>query len=136
MAFTAISDILKYKEENNCKFWEAIVQQEAKDSLVDEKTVIDKMTKMYHNMNPFFEVEFGIGENENNDYEGVKYKNLYGTHVSGPILVRNPELLKMLVDTICKQNKIKTKDVSYKNEEEGYNLVLSELKNRKQKEQK
>lgn len=42
----------------------------------------------------------------------------------------------MLVDTICKQNKIKTKDVSYKNEEEGYNLVLSELKNRKQKEQK
>ena len=87
-------------------------------------------------MNPFFEVEFGIGENENNDYEGVKYKNLYGTHVSGPILVRNPELLKMLVDTICKQNKIKTKDVSYKNEEEGYNLVLSELKNRKQKEQK
>lgn len=50
MAFTGISDILKYKEENNCKFWEAIVQQEAKDSLVDEKTVIDKMTKMYHVM--------------------------------------------------------------------------------------
>ena len=97
---------------------------------------VNKMTKMYHNMNPFFEVELGIGENENNDYEGIKYKNLYGTHVSGPILVRNPELLKMLVDTICKQNKIKTKDVSYKNEEEGYNLVLSELKNRKQKEQK
>ena len=46
MAFTAISDILKYKEENNCKFWEAIVQQEAKDSLVDEKTVIDKMTSI------------------------------------------------------------------------------------------
>lgn len=50
MTFTAISDILKYKEENNCKFWEAIVQQEAKDSLVDEKTVMDKMTKMYHVM--------------------------------------------------------------------------------------
>lgn len=50
MAFAAVSDILKYKEENNCKFWEAIVQQEAKDSLVDEKTVIDKMTKMYHVM--------------------------------------------------------------------------------------
>lgn len=50
MAFTAVSDILKYKEENNCKFWEAIVQQEAKDALVDEKAVIDKMTKMYHVM--------------------------------------------------------------------------------------
>ena len=97
---------------------------------------VNKMTKMYHNMNPFFEVEFGIGENENNDYEGIKYKNLYGTHVSGPILVRNPELLKMLVDTICKQNKIKTKEISYQNEEEGYKLVLSELKKREEQNAK
>lgn len=97
---------------------------------------VNKMTKMYHNMNPFFEVEFGIGENENNDYEGVKYKNLYGTHISGPILVRNPELLKMLVDTICKQNKIKTKEISYQNEEEGYKLVLSELKKREEQNAK
>ena len=47
-------------------------------------------------MNPFFKVELGIGENENNDYEGVKYKNFYGTHVSGPILARNPELLEKM----------------------------------------
>lgn len=73
MALQQISDILKYKEENNCKFWEAIVQQEAKDSLVDEKTVIDKMTKMYHVMkeadasydgalmsNSGFQVEMGL----------------------------------------------------------------------------
>lgn len=97
---------------------------------------VNKMTKMYHNMNPFFEVEFGIGENENNDYEGVKYKNLYGTHVSGPILVRNPEFLKLIVDTICKQNKIKTKDIKYENEEEGYDLVLSELRKRKEQNAK
>ena len=51
-------------------------------------------SKMYHNMNPFFKVKFGIGENENNDYEGVKYKNFFGTHISGPVLVRNPEFLQ------------------------------------------
>jgi len=63
----------------------------------------------------------------------VKYKNLYGTHISGPILVRNPELLKLLVRIICeKRNKnFKCKEIDYKNEEGGYNLVLEELEKRK-----
>ena len=95
---------------------------------------VNKCTKIYHNNNPFFEVDFGIGENENNDYEGIKYKNLYGTHVSGPILVRNPEFLKHIVETICKnRNKnFKCKEIAYKNENEGYELVLKELENRKE----
>lgn len=111
-----------------------------KSKILNKKIVgfINKASKIYHNMNPFFEVEFGIGENENNDYEGIKYKNVYGTHISGPILVRNPEFLKIIVETICKnKNKnFKVKEVEYKNEEEGYKLVLQELENRKAKEQK
>lgn len=93
---------------------------------------VNKMTKIYHNMNPLFEVEFGIGENENNDYEGIKYKNLYGTHVSGPILVRNPEILNEFVKIISQKQKIKYKNIDYKNEDEGYNLVLKELEKRKE----
>lgn len=103
-----------------------------------EKVVgfVNKATSMYHNMNPLFEVNFGIGENENNDYEGIKYKNLYGTHISGPLLVRNPEILNVLVETICKnkRNNFKMKELEYKNEKEGYELVLSELENRKMNE--
>lgn len=95
---------------------------------------VNKMTKIYHNMNPLFEVEFGIGENENNDYEGIKYKNLYGTHVSGPILVRNPEILNEFVKIISQKQKIKYKNIDYKNEDEGYNLVLKELEKRKEQE--
>ncbi len=108
-----------------------------KSKILNNKVVgfVNKMTKMYHNMNPFFEVYYGIGENENNDYEGVKYKNLYGTHISGPILVRNPEFLKMIVEKICNKKKIKYKEITYQNEELGYKLVLSELENRKAKEQ-
>ena len=95
---------------------------------------VNKCTKIYHNNNPFFEVDFGIGENENNDYEGIKYKNLFGTHVSGPILVRNPELLKIIVETICKNrnSNFKCKEIEYTNEKEGYELVLKELQNRKE----
>lgn len=111
-----------------------------KSKIFNKKIVgfINKASKIYHNMNPFFEVEFGIGENENNDYEGVKYKNLYGTHVSGPILVRNPEFLKYIVEVIGKNKRsnFKYNEIEYKNEEEGYKLVLRELEDRKLKEQR
>lgn len=94
---------------------------------------VNKMTEMYHNMSPLFEVEFGVGENKRNDFEGVKYLNFYGTHVSGPILARNPEFLKTLVTDICKNvdKKFKYKEVAYPYEEAGYELVLNELYKRK-----
>ena len=54
---------------------------------------------------------------ENNEYPlhnedanlGVKYKSFYGTYVIGPILVRNPELLKEIVSNV-----IKSKDENFK----------------------
>ncbi len=93
---------------------------------------VNKGTRIYHNMNPLFKVVFGIGENERNDYEGVKYKNFYGTHISGPILARNPELLEKLVLDFCKENirGFKPKKVKYENEQKGYELVLAELTKR------
>ena len=99
---------------------------------------VNKMTKMYHNMLPLFEVEFGIGENERNDYEGVQYVNLYGTHISGPILARNPNFLKHLVIQICKKadKKFEYKEIEYPYETAGYNLVLDELEKRANLEKK
>ena len=93
---------------------------------------VNKSTKIYHNMNPFFKVKFGLGENEKKDYEGVKYKNFYGTHISGPILARNPEFLQSLVIGLCKDlsRDFKPKKIVYENEEKGYKLVLEELTKR------
>jgi len=48
---------------------------------------------------PFF-VEPGEGANYKAHAEGIKYKNLLGTYVTGPILVRNPPLLKYFADII------------------------------------
>lgn len=107
---------------------------------LQEKVVgfINKMSNVTHNQNPLFEVEFGVGENENNDFEGIKYKNVYGTYVSGPILVRNPGFLNHIIMEICK-NKDKSFDKQlpkHENEEEGYKLVLEELTKRKLETQK
>ncbi len=106
-----------------------------KSKYLEKKVVgfINKQTYMYHNMNPLFSVEFGVGENENNDYEGVKYKNFFGTHVTGPILIKNPELLQHFVEIIChNRNKdFKMKEIAYPNEIEGYELTLDELEKRR-----
>lgn len=101
----------------------------------DEKVVgfVNKMGVVVYNINPLFNVEFGVGANENNDYEGVKYKNFYGTYLLGPMFVRNPYLLKKLVVDICKSKNEKFiyRVKKYRNEEEGYRLVLDELEKRK-----
>ncbi len=50
MAFSAIADIERYMKEHSCHFYEAVLNEEARDSLSDEKTVFDKMTSMYRVM--------------------------------------------------------------------------------------
>ncbi len=93
---------------------------------------VNKMSNIVHNLNPFFQVEFGVGENVENKQEGVRYNSFYGTYVSGPILVRNPELLNYIVKEICmqKDKDFVVKEIAHDNEEKGYELVLKELKNR------
>ena len=80
-----------------------------------------------------FEVKFGIGENDDNKFEGAYKNNLYATYVIGPILVRNPHVLKYIVEKMIseKDKDFVIKNLEYKNEDEGYKLVLSELKQRK-----
>lgn len=54
-----------------------------------------------------FDVIKGFGSNQNSNKEGIIYKNFLGTYTIGPILVRNPELLKYIIKNII--NKIEPK---------------------------
>lgn len=68
-------------------------------------------TVIKDNNNPMFEVIKGIGSCPNALVEGIKYNNFYGTYVIGPILIRNPELLKYIVKEIILQ---RNKDFKFK----------------------
>ena len=49
------------------------------------------------NMEPLFEMEYGINSFSKENFEGVKYKNLIATTLLGPLLILNPEFsLKIL----------------------------------------
>lgn len=50
--------------------------------------------------NNFFEVIKGVGNCKNSNFEGYNEFNFYGTYLIGPLLIRNPYLLKYMVKKI------------------------------------
>lgn len=59
--------------------------------------------------NNLFEVIKGTGSYPKSKFEGLHYKNFYGTYLIGPLLVRNPYLLEHICNKV-----IKEKDENYK----------------------
>ncbi len=94
---------------------------------------INKMSRIYDIEHHLFNVEFGIGDNEQKDFEGIRYKNFFGTSVIGPILVRNPHLLTYLIKLLCtnKDSGFNYSEVNYKYEQKAYETTLHELLIRK-----
>jgi len=50
-----------------------------------------------------FKVELGPGANDSSKSEGIRYRNLLGTYLTGPVLVRNPPLLRYFADILISQ---------------------------------
>lgn len=91
---------------------------------------INTMSNVSNNENTLFKYEYNTA---NLVDDGIIYKNVIGTHLIGPLLIRNPEILKYLIEKICtkKDENFKLKEIEYTEEKEGYELVLNELENRK-----
>ena len=71
------------------------------------------------NDNHLFKVIKGTGDYPKSNYEGYKYKNFYGTHLIGPLLVRNPKLLEYICNNLIKEKnknfKIKKGNENFEN---------------------
>jgi len=65
--------------------------------------------------------------------EGIRYKNLLGTYMTGPVLVRNPPLLGYLADTIAGEVADEAKqrdDKFFEFQQKAYESTLAVLKDR------
>lgn len=87
----------------------------------------NQSTTIVNNEYPMFEVIRGIGSSSNSTTEGIKYNNFYGTYLLGPILVRNPELLKHITKELIlsKNNKFEFKEFNLKLNEEAYSCFIN-----------
>ena len=76
-----------------------------------------------------FDYIFKDNNLNDNDYEGYRYQNLIGTHLIGPVLVKNPGMMEWLVRELCGVEH-RFKDVNYPYENDSYEITLSALKER------
>ena len=73
---------------------------------------------------PLFEVAVGCGEGEPHDVEGTQYKNFFGTWCMGPILARNPVLMREILRRLLGS---RYRECDYSLEQKALDLVVSEF---------
>ena len=76
---------------------------------------------------PLFQVKMGLGNETTGNTEGIQYKSFYGTHLTGPILIKNPYFLIQLASDLCGKE-MEGEYLTY--EKAGYEITLRELTKR------
>ncbi len=77
---------------------------------------------------PLFNVEMGLGNDNLKTKEGFSYKNVFGTNLIGPVLVRNPYFCRVVLKKACDIADIdECLYINMQNQEKAYEIALSEL---------
>ena len=64
---------------------------------------------VYDIKSPLFKVNKEYSNDYENNGDGYHYKNVYATHIIGPLLIRNPYFTDYLLNKICKEHNLKYK---------------------------
>ena len=75
-----------------------------------------------------FTYDFKDNDLLDNEYEGWRYNNGFGTHIIGPVLVKNPNFMDLILKLLAKD---KYRKINYQFEDKAYNITLQELEKRK-----
>ena len=76
---------------------------------------------------PLFSVAMGLGNCDGDKNEGVRDRNFFGTHLTGPVLIKNPHFLAYLAEQVLGRAPA-TDWLTY--ERAGFAVTLSELRQR------
>ena len=103
---------------------------------IGDERVVGFMNKCGHTTGvkqPLFHVEFGFGNEEACGDEGWRDGNCFGTHLTGPLLVKNPSMLRRVAKALLGDAFADT--VQYPYMQRGYEMTLSELTKRMEAQQ-
>lgn len=83
-----------------------------------------------------FTVKLGLSNTEGTREEGFHRDNVYGTHLVGPVLVKNPHFMDYMVNLICtrKDGSFQFIRAEYKYESRAYDVTLRALTARMEKQ--
>lgn len=100
---------------------------------------INKCSEIKDNDYPCFAVEMGLEDEKGKKQEGLRYKNLTGTHLTGPLLVKNPHFLFYLGkklfqiktgESLDEEKEAYLREHIFKDEFAAYETTLRELRKR------
>ncbi len=87
---------------------------------------INKCSRLEGLENALFIIEKVIGTVKD-EKEGVCKNNLFGTQLTGPVLVKNPHFAEYFVKLIMKNKNLQYAPKEYPYEQAGYEITVSEL---------
>ena len=118
-----IFDFATTEQNKTRKTADAIVKFEGLDT--ELVGFINKCSEISGIEAPLFEIERGLGNINNEKTEGILCGNFFGTHLTGPILVKNPHFLKYIAETLVGKE---LTDDAFLNEKKGFEITLKNLK--------
>lgn len=62
---------------------------------------------------PLFKLDQKFSNDLTNNDEGFTYKNVYATHIIGPLLIRNPHFTDYILKKLCKEKNIKYESLDH-----------------------
>lgn len=85
--------------------------------------------RTYHDYPTLGKVVNGYGNNDNDQKEGIHYKNLIGTYLHGPILPKNHEMTDYLLQKACERKGIIFEPIDLDNtvEESAKQAIINRL---------
>lgn len=97
---------------------------------------INKCSEIKGVKDALFTVKLGLSNAEGEKTEGFHKKNVYGTHLVGPVLEKNPHFMDYMVNLICthKNEGFQLTRAEYKYESRAYDVTLEALAARMEKQ--
>lgn len=105
---------------NNASGYRIVGEVNASTNLIKEKIIgfQNRCDLVYDIKDPLFKTSKDYSNDYNSESEGFHYKNVYATHIIGPLFIRNPYFTDYLLNKICKEHKLK-----YKKEESSLKIA-------------
>lgn len=108
--YTKLSNSFNFKNAST----DRIVGEITCKTTVIKNNIIGFQNRCDQNFNikdSLFTIDEKYSNDGTNNQEGFTYKNVYATHIIGPLLIRNPYLTDYLLNKVCNSKKIKYKSL-------------------------